>query len=359
MQSGRTGLACCWRCAGPEFAALSARRQFLKAAVFPPGGGPPGRRPRYPGWPAPGAAGHPRRRPAGTRPSARAELPRVVLGTVLDVSPHVLVVGHGQEEERFTLTGGTAVWRAEPIPATALRAGEPVVARLLPGRRNIAGKVWASIGRVTGTIVEYGPGDTLLVDEGTTRQRRPVVIAPRAATRIRVRIPQLAPGNLIDVIGLVRDTVLEAHLPATAQPAYLAGRVNRAPTAPRPAPGPISGSATWHESASASADADGVAYPAIDPGAGCAEHAPASPGRAVLPYLAVGSLLLVRNDCTGAARVLPVTGCGAVAAAFHDRCLACGTSPRGRIAELTMASFVALGGDLERGCFNATIETGW
>jgi hypothetical protein len=54
-----------------------------------------------------------------------------------------------------------------------------------------------------------------------------------------------------------------------------------------------------------------------------------------------------------------VTGCAAVATRFHDRCLACGASPRGRIAELTVASFVALGGELEQGCFNGTIETGW
>jgi hypothetical protein len=76
-----------------------------------------------------------------------------------------------------------------------------------------------------------------------------------------------------------------------------------------------------------------------------------------MPYLALGSLLHVRNDCNRTSQVLPVTGCGAVARLFHDRCLACGTSPRGRIANLTMASFVELGGDLECGCFNATITT--
>ena len=121
----------------------------------------------------------------------------------------------------------------------------------------------------------------------------------------------------------------------------------------------ISGSATWRETAAADEDLAGVAYPAIDPSSGCAEHSLAAPASGVLPYLAVGSLLSVRNDCTGAARVLPGVGCCAIAAHFHDRCLTCGTSPRGRIAELTTASFVALGGDLERGCFNATIEPRW
>jgi hypothetical protein len=270
----------------------------------------------------------------------------------------VLVIGHRHDAERLALPGAATIWRGEQIPPTALRRGEQVVARMLPGRPSVVGKVWASIGRVTGTIVSHS--DTgLLVDEGTTRPRQQVVIAPRAETRIRVRIPQLDQGNLIDVIGLRRDTLLlEAHLPATAQPAYLAGRVTRTATAPRPASGPISGSATWCEPACADQEPGGVAYPAIDPSAGCAEHTLTSPACGVLPYLAVGSLLRVRNDCSRASLVLPVTGCCAVAAHFHDRCLACGASPRGRIAELTMTSFVALGGDLERGCFNATIEPG-
>jgi hypothetical protein len=53
-----------------------------------------------------------------------------------------------------------------------------------------------------------------------------------------------------------------------------------------------------------------------------------------------------------------VTGCAPVARLFNDRCLECGSTDRGRVAELTLASFVALGGELERGCFNATISVG-
>jgi hypothetical protein len=74
-----------------------------------------------------------------------------------------------------------------------------------------------------------------------------------------------------------------------------------------------------------------------------------------MPYLSVGSLLDVRNECTGDSRVLPVTGCAPVTRLLCDRCVTCGTSPRGRVADLAFASFVALGGELERGCFNATI----
>ena len=43
---------------------------------------------------------------------------------------------------------------------------------------------------------------------------------------------------------------------------------------------------------------------------------------------------------------------------FNDRCVACANSPRGRVADLTVASFVALGGELEDGCFSATLTIG-
>ncbi|HEX3752142.1 MAG TPA: hypothetical protein VHW06_16355, partial [Streptosporangiaceae bacterium] len=77
-----------------------------------------------------------------------------------------------------------------------------------------------------------------------------------------------------------------------------------------------------------------------------------------LPYLSIGSLVQIRNDCAQRSRELPVTSCGAAARLFCDRCVTCGTSPRGRVADLTMSAFVDLGGDLDRGCFNATIMIG-
>jgi hypothetical protein len=77
-----------------------------------------------------------------------------------------------------------------------------------------------------------------------------------------------------------------------------------------------------------------------------------------LPYLSVGSVLRIRNDCSGLSRLLPVTSCGATARLFCDRCVSCGTSRKGRIADLSMAAFVELGGDLEAGCFNATMTIG-
>ncbi len=355
MNGRPVGPLCCGRCAGAGVAARAARRQRLRAAVFAgPGGG-------LSGAAAGRASGATAARraadlngAAGSAPTttARDEGPhtgtahggpyRTVIGTLLDISPHVLVVARATGEQRLALTPSAAIWRGGTAGPTELRPGERVVARLVPGRKDAADKVWAGIGRVAGTI-SAADNDRILVNEGTARRRQAVIISPAAANRIRVRFPQLEPGNLIDVIGL------------RSQPAYLASKVTRRSTVAKTAAGPLSGSATWHEPAEPDEEPRGVAYPAIDPAAGCAEAALAAPGPAELPYLSVGSLLSVRNDCTGSAQVLTVTSCGATARLFHDRCLTCGTSPRGRVADLTLASFVELGGDLERGCFNATI----
>ena len=57
-------------------------------------------------------------------------------------------------------------------------------------------------------------------------------------------------------------------------------------------------------------------------------------------------------------RAVQVIECGSTASRFCDRCLDCGISPRGRVADLTITSFVELGGELHKGCFNATISIG-
>jgi hypothetical protein len=88
-------------------------------------------------------------------------------------------------------------------------------------RATVADRIWAEIGRVTGTIVERDAG-TLLVDEGTEKGRKILVIPPYAAGRIQVRFPRLQPGYLIDVIGLRRPGFVEGLIPATSQPPYRA-----------------------------------------------------------------------------------------------------------------------------------------
>jgi hypothetical protein len=379
MPGGQAGPVCCDRCARltgsePTGGTLSngawpssastarvARRRLLKGAVFRPQGnlGPAATEPAgphadpvpFPSYPPPGIV-------SSGFPDA-SQLPRTVSGTVVDVSPQVLVIGEGGSEQRFTLTADAVAWRGAQLEPAALREGDYAVVRLHPSSRQIADRIWANIGRVTGIIAERS-GSSLLVDEGVTRKPQVITIQPRAVGRIQVRFPTLEPGFLVDIIGLRRDGELDGMIPATSQPAYPAHRLPNPPLVNGHVPDSISGSATWHEPRGEPPGILGVDYPAVDPETGCAEDAAfgARHGYSRMPYLAVGSVLRVRNDCTGKDCLASVTGCAAIARLFNDRCVTCGTSPRGRIADLTLASFIALGGELERGCFNATITIG-
>jgi hypothetical protein len=367
---------CCERCPGAtaENTAHLSRRRQLKAAVFqqPPAAGAAG--PAGPAGPADqrgtigidpviGRPTCPQALVAGPGGAANVAsgLYRAVTGRIVDVSPHFLTIGDARSEQRFAVAADAMAWHGAPIEPTALARGGHALIRLRPPRHNVADRIWAGIGRVTGTIVQRD-SDSLLVEEGITRQKQVVLIPPHAAGRIQVRFPNLAPGFLIDVIGIRRRGILDGLVPATYQPTYAVSQL-KAPAPPGRLPDAIAGSATWHDSVNEPHGVLGVSYPAIDPAAGCAEDAAAAghgqpPGFLSLPYLAVGSALAIRNECTGLGCTLPVTGCAPVARLFNDRCVACGTSPRGRVAELTMASFVALGGELEVGCFNAMITIG-
>jgi hypothetical protein len=288
-----------------------------------------------------------------------AQLPRTVCGTVVDVGPHVLVIGDADYEQRFILTPDAVAWRGGLLEPAALRQGDNVVVRLHRGHRDVADRIWADIGRVTGVIAER-TGDELLIDEGATRAPQLVVLHRQAAGRIQVRFPTLEPGFLVDIIGRRHGEELVGLIPATSQPSYPAGQIPAAPLISGRPPRAITGSATWHEPRNEAPGVLGVSYPALDPETGCAEDAVTGArqryGR--MPYLAIGSVLRIKNDCTGSDCLVPVTGCAPIARLFNDRCVTCGTSPRGRIADLTMATFIALGGELERGCFNATVSIG-
>jgi hypothetical protein len=341
MLGRNSDLKCCGRCAGSGAAELAARRRLLKAAIF----APPDRRGRGRAvdWAAP--------------PDGGAAQPAVLTGTVLDASPHIVAIWRAGHEERLAMIPGTRVWKGGRADPANLVAGDRVAVRLDPSRRGVADRVWANIGRVTGTILERDRHG-IVVDAGKVRGRQVIVIPGRAESRIQVRFPHLEPGYLIDVIGVRRGAVIEGLVPATSQPANRAAQVPRPPQMGGRALARFGGAATWHEPAGEPDDAEGVAYPWLDPETPCAEESSPGPGCVRMPYLSVGSLLEVRNECTGNSRVLPVTGCGAMARLFCDRCVTCGTSPRGRVADLTLASFVALRGEPERGCFNATITVG-
>jgi hypothetical protein len=287
-------------------------------------------------------------------------------GTVVDASPHIIDLRTADGDKQLVLSPRTVAWRGSVVPAARLRAGDAVIVRHLPGR-NVADRIWAQIGRVTGTIVETD-GSELLVDEGPTRRGRQIVRIDAGAFRqIQMRFPHLEAGFLIDVIGIREQGHLRAFRPATAQPPYRADHPPAPPLISGHLPLSAGGTAVWHEPGEEPADLLGLAYPALDPETNCG-HADAwtaepyvvdphtaGPGCVRLPYLSIGSAVEVRNECSDMSAVLPVTSCGAAARLFCDRCVACDTSPRGRIADLTMTAFVELGGNLEDGCFNATL----
>ncbi|HUZ54330.1 MAG TPA: hypothetical protein VMU94_17620 [Streptosporangiaceae bacterium] len=378
---------CCERCPGATLANTRhiARRRKLKAAVFQPqqavashlGAYPPepGARsvvqdPAVQSEPRGDAHGTAARRSRTRSPlagavaaSAPASLYRAVTGQIIDVSPHVIAIGDAGGERRFALTADATAWRGSPLEPSALSSGDEAVIRLVPSQPGVADRVWANIGRVTGTIMVRDE-DRLIVAEGATKKLQTVIIPARTKVRVQVRFPNLQPGYLIDIIGIRRRGHLEGLLPATPQPNYRSDLIHREHQAGGRLSETITGSATWHDSADEPYGVLGVSYPAVDPAAGCLEDSMAGfgPGEAPafrdLPYLAVGTALNVRNECTGISCTLPVTGCAPMARLFNDRCVACANSPRGRVADLTMASFVALGGELEDGCFSATLTIG-
>jgi len=296
----------------------------------------------------------------------------VLTGVLTGVSRHSIAVHGGAGEQVLSLTPATVVWLGTQVTPSALRVGDLVIIRHQPRRAGadgpapaVAERIWARIGRASGTIVaaEGRAEPEFLVDVGRQGGAERVVVAGASLRRIQVRFPRLAPGYLIDVIGTRHRGYLLAVAPATAQPPYRAGQPPAPPRSVGRLADPISGTAVWHEPVDEPADLLGLAYPELDPethpetdyrAAGHA-RAVADHGCVRLPYLSLGSTVRVRNECTHRAVVLPVTSRGVIARQFCDRCLACGTSPKGRVADLTMAAFVELGGNLEDGCFNATL----
>ena len=283
----------------------------------------------------------------------------VATGVIAEMREDGIVLDGPGGTELFSLSPGTVTWLGARTALSALRCGDPVIIRHrsldadAPMRR-LAERIWARIGRVTGTIVA-AQGREVLVDAGHEGgSPRHVVVAAAAARQVQVRFPKLAPGYLLDVIGTRRGRQLLAVVPATAQPPYRAGHAPPPPMVNGTLPASISGTAVWHEPGDEPPGLLGLGYPALDPADG-KPPADGGTGCVRLPYLSLGSTVRVRNECTDRSAVLPVTSDGALARQFCDRCVECGTSPKGRLADLTMAAFVELGGNLEDGCFNATM----
>jgi len=282
----------------------------------------------------------------------------VAIGTLVDVREDSLVVDTDRGTEFFALSPTTMTWLGASTSPSALRFGDPLIIRHripnsdLPEQR-VAERIWARIGRVSGTIVEAYGREFLVDMHGRGKQH--IVVPPAASRQIQVRFPRLAPGYLIDVIGTRHRDHLLAVTPATAQPPYHAGHSPVPPMVNGHVVMPVSGSAVWHEPDGEPPGLLGLGYPAIDPESGT--ELVGGTGCVRLPYLSLGTEVRIRNECSERAAMLPVTSEGVIARQFCDRCVKCGTSPKGRVADLTIAAFVELGGNLEDGCFNATLTT--
>ncbi|MFI6602974.1 hypothetical protein ACIBHX_42580 [Nonomuraea sp. NPDC050536] len=279
-----------------------------------------------------------------------------VTGEILDISPHLAIVETPDGmEERLVIAPWAKAWNGRDAAPADIAVGSMVIMRALREGR-VVERIWADTTRITGTILSIEGRRDLSVelDCGPHRGRRTVVIPYRATGRIRVRHPQFEPGYLFDAIGVRQAGGSLALLPATSQPAYPARAVPGPPPAYAGLQPRISGTAIWSDSFDE--EEHGAAYPMVERSdAGCPDAEVSCAG---LPYLAIGSLLQVRNTCTDRAANVPVVACGCLAGRFCDRCVECGTSPRGRIVELSPTVYVELGGDLLKGCFNAQIGLG-
>ncbi|MQA95819.1 MAG: hypothetical protein GEV11_14610 [Streptosporangiales bacterium] len=279
--------------------------------------------------------------------------PRAVHGRLLDASPQLLTIATEGGHRRFTLTTESKAWYRRPVAPVDLRPGSYVVLRRHPSGPEVVDRVWADITRVTGTILRRDR-EGVVIDAGHTRGRQVVTIPYRASGRIQVRHPKLEPGYLFDAIGVRTADGVEALLPATSQPPHRADAVPPRGR-PRNRTRSLGGTVTWFDPGPGG-PAHGAAYPAVardDCGEVCDRVRPTT-----LPVLALGSRVALRNDCTGVRAALLVAACASAASRFTDRCVSCGTSPRGRVAELTALSYVDMGGELDQGCFNASMHLG-
>ena len=305
------------------------------------------------------------------RPASAAT---VVTGVLAEVTEHAIVVRRPDGDQFLALSPSTVTWLGAKASPTALRAGDPVIIRRRMHQLASGGPRGRRAGRQLrrAYLGQDRPGlghdrrrctdRELLVDTGQHgREPERVVIAQASLRHVQVRFPP-ADARLPDR----RDRhPPRRRLSACRHPRHRTAPLPRRPSARSAADGRVhrrsrsaarrSGTsrATSPTACSGSATPRSTRRPRARP----TRAPPADQGQpcARLPYLSLGSAVRIRNECGDRAAVLPVTSCSASARQFCDRCVKCGTSPRARVADLTMAAFVELGGNLEDGCFNATL----
>jgi len=90
-------------------------------------------------------------------------------------------------EQRFLLASSAAAWRGGKVAPAALRQGDHAIVRRQHPSVPVIDRIWAQVGRATGTIIEREGPATLLVDQGPGTGRKIVMIASEAAGRIPAR----------------------------------------------------------------------------------------------------------------------------------------------------------------------------
>ncbi|MFC7646338.1 hypothetical protein ACFQX6_41485 [Streptosporangium lutulentum] len=264
------------------------------------------------------------------------ELLQSVTGEILDISPHLIIIDTPEgREERLVIAPWATAWRGETVNPADLPRGSNVIIRALrwPGRgADLGGRHQDDRGDPVHRHRRQGPrrGAVLRAASGTAHDRHPLprlgaATGPASAVRTRLSVRRHRdPRGRRDPGTPAGD--LAAALPVdgrAAAPLGYSGVQSR-----------ISGTATWSDSFDF--DERGAAYPMLERSdTACDETGVSCAG---LPYLALGSMLNVRNVCAGRTSVLPIVACGCMAGRFCDRCLECGTSPRGRIVELSPTS---------------------
>ncbi len=150
-----------------------------------------------------------------------------VSGTIIDVSPHLIIIENDEgREERLVIAHWAKAWRGAFVAPADLPVGARVIIRALR-QGKVVDRIWADVTRMTGIILSVSGRDdiSVVLDCGPHRGRRSIVIPYRSSGRVRVRYPQLEPGYLFDAIGTVEGTSVLAQIPATSQPAYRAAHV--------------------------------------------------------------------------------------------------------------------------------------
>nr|WP_042187465.1 hypothetical protein [Kibdelosporangium sp. MJ126-NF4]CEL18113.1 hypothetical protein [Kibdelosporangium sp. MJ126-NF4]CTQ90658.1 hypothetical protein [Kibdelosporangium sp. MJ126-NF4] len=287
-----------------------------------------------------------------------AELPPAYEGDLLSVTADRLVLVTPQGEElRIPVSSRTSVWLGGQSTLDKLRPGQDIAIGL--DESGLGDRLWADITRVKGAITGTS-GTVLEVDPGNGKQ--PQVLDVPASARAELAADGYSrwePGYLVDIIGHRNSGVAVAMSAAATQPGYhveqLAAAIEDDQSYPDVAkPRQINGKITWFNDASCRCDSTcrgnnaHTAWPML-------ERCNYMPARCQkVPYLACGRKLTVHNKCTKKSLVVKVIDCGPDNRRFCDTCRKCGTSRKGRIADLTRPTYIRIGGSLNAGCF-----TGW